>query len=192
MKHLKPDDLVDAAEGNPTPAAREHLRDCMRCREQAAEAAAVLRRVSPDKIPEPSPLFWSHFSQHVRERIDASSQRQPFAFGLSRWVWAPAGALAIVAAIAVGVSIRQPQRSPDRPVASVAGTPVNADLNASDPGSDTDWAIVAESAEGFEWGESGAGEFAVKPGAAERAAMQLSDDQRRELARLLREEIGRL
>lgn len=187
MTHLNPAEIVDAVEGRPAPDTTLHLRDCERCREEVARAAATLNELRSDRIQDPSPLFWEHFSRRVGERVGAAPapiSRAPW----MRWVWAPAAVVAI--AIAVGISLKPPRES-ESTFRAASVPPATADVAGADD-SDENWAIVAESAEGFDWRETAEPEFMVRPGAAERAAMQLSDDEQKELARLLQEEISRL
>lgn len=192
MNHLTPAEIVDAAEGTRGPATSEHLQGCERCRDEVSRASAMLASVRADETPEPSPLFWEHFSRRVREQIDLAPAPKGGLINLGRWMWAPAGALVAVLAVAGALLLRGPQGNGQPGVMTPTGHPAPVANLQSDQTEDGSWAILAESADGFEWEEAGATEFMVRPGAAERAAMQLSDDQREELARLLREEMGRL
>ncbi len=57
-----------------------HLETCAACREQAAalarDARATRRAVD---VPEPSPLFWEHFSARVRDGASTASRRRAVA-----------------------------------------------------------------------------------------------------------------
>ena len=70
--HLTPDELIDLAEGGQGRGARAApavVRD-VPAAEVAALRAAMASAASVD-VPEPSPLFWDHLSQRVREAIAA-------------------------------------------------------------------------------------------------------------------------
>src|SRR5437867_2824093 len=69
MKHLSAEEFVDAAEGTLAAVRAAHLRTCEACRTQADSLGALLRDTAAIDVPDPSPLFWDHFSARVRERI---------------------------------------------------------------------------------------------------------------------------
>ncbi len=191
MKHLNRADVIDAAEGSPSPASRAHLQACERCRGEVVSAAAMLEETRAVDVPEPSPLFWEHFSRRVRERIDAAPERS--APGGQSWgprIWAPAGALVAILAVGIGISTFRAHNVSNAPGA--AGRPGATDLSPVFAADDPNWTMVADVADGLEWEDAETAGLAVRPGAAERAAMDLSDEQQQELARLLLDEIGRL
>lgn len=99
MKHLTPRELIEAAEHSAPPARMTHVEDCQACASAVAELRAALgeARLAAD-VPEPSPLFWDHFSARVKEAT--SAEPVPHA----RWwagVWRPVVAVASLAAVAV-------------------------------------------------------------------------------------------
>ena len=83
--HLSPDELAAAADGtagrsaaahrDPSAAtahrdlsaATAHLDRCPACRAAVSELSALLTALKSETVPEPSPLFWDHFSARVRE-----------------------------------------------------------------------------------------------------------------------------
>ena len=67
--HLTPDDLVDLAEGTRPESSAPHLVTCTTCRAQLNEMRAMMSAVADVDVPEPSPLFWDHFSQRVHEAV---------------------------------------------------------------------------------------------------------------------------
>lgn len=186
MSHLTPAEIVDAAEGHPGPDEREHLRACARCAQQVRDAAGLLGEVKAIAVPEPSPLFWDHLSANIRQRIEAA----PTPRHSRTWIWAPATALAGVVALVIGVSNTHVTKP------TPAGTvPVNRPaerLMVESSASDAGWSLVSDASEDLGWDEAQVAGFAVRPGAAERAAEELPDDQREELGRLLQEEVARL
>ena len=68
MTHLTSEQLVEAAEGILPAERARHLEQCGTCRTNVETLQAVLSDVGDTSIvPEPSPLFWEHFSRRVRE-----------------------------------------------------------------------------------------------------------------------------
>ena len=75
MTHLTPDELIDAMEGCSAADRQAHLATCDECRAQLADLSSVLSEAKQASVPEPSPLFWQHFSQRVRTAIDRGRHR---------------------------------------------------------------------------------------------------------------------
>src|SRR5438045_2196212 len=69
MRHLSADTLVDLAEGSRLESAEPHLRECDECRRQVTKLRGVLMAVGQVSVPEPSPLFWDHFTERVRRAV---------------------------------------------------------------------------------------------------------------------------
>jgi hypothetical protein len=96
-------------------------------------------------VPEPSPLFWDHFSARVREAVAAEGlPRRPL------WSW-PRLAMPVAAAAMAGVILAValstgPETRPDVPaVAPTASTaPVDLLSDPQPPGDDTALTLVAE------------------------------------------------
>jgi hypothetical protein len=150
-------------------------------------------QVAGTPAPEPSPLFWEHFSARVREGVD---RVEPESRGWwARWVSGPAVATAVAAALALaGLGWYVSEGDAPATVTS-SGIPTPGQPAAQPaPASPDDeaWTVVVEAAEDVSW-EEGAmpAALAVGPGAAERAVAGLSEQQREELATLLRAEIDR-
>src|SRR4051794_12484868 len=88
MTHLTPDEFVSSLDNHLPETRRAHLVSCDECREQLSEVQAMLQDVTvAGAVPEPSPLFWDHFSAHVREAVDA----QPIPAAMPWWqaAWRP-------------------------------------------------------------------------------------------------------
>jgi len=203
MKHLSREELIDSLE-RTLPATREaHLGDCSTCRDERAALAQVLQRVVDVEVPEPSPLFWEHFSARVREQI--VQQPQPVGTGwsgLSAWSWprwAVGTAMLLVCVTLgwVGLHDARHGRLGDKS-GSVRtlhdGTPEPGD--AGYPGvvtisSDEDWNLVVSMAEDVTVDDADEPGLAIRPGATDRALTDLSSEQRSELARLLTAEMTR-
>ena len=73
MRHLTSDELLDAVEGVLGAEGQAHLSSCEKCQRQSADLSNVLGEARQVSVPEPSPLFWQHFSQRVAVAIDAES-----------------------------------------------------------------------------------------------------------------------
>lgn len=87
MSHLTAEQFVDALEHRATLPRRvaEHLAACQVCQQDLAtldEAHQVVRDLT---VPEPSPLFWDHFSRRVRAAT--SLEPVPHSTALGRF-WA--------------------------------------------------------------------------------------------------------
>lgn len=62
-------DLVDAAEGRPTPELERHLHACAACRKALASLEATLEEIAPGPAPEPGPWL------AARVRAEAAHRR---------------------------------------------------------------------------------------------------------------------
>ena len=75
MTHLAPDEFVDAADGVLSAARLQHVDACGLCRCELETVVDMLRAGAAGPVPEPSPLFWDHFSARVRKAIAAEPSR---------------------------------------------------------------------------------------------------------------------
>ena len=88
MRHLHSDELIDLAEGTRLESSAPHLQSCEACRGQLTELRAMMSAAAQAEVPEPSPLFWEHFSARVRDAVAADGGRRRGAlFGLFGWSW---------------------------------------------------------------------------------------------------------
>jgi hypothetical protein len=208
MKHLADTEFVDLIEDAARLPSdrRRHAAACAVCRAQADALGVVLARTASDQLPEPSPLYWDHFSARVAEAVRGESP----AATPSAWVERfrnPLAAWGAAAAIAVLIMMMAAWRATlHAPTAGARGAaalaevrqarPVDAVLAA--PGGDTDnieadeaWAVVRAAAEGLAWDDAQALGIIAHPGSAEGIALELSAEERAELRRLLDTEIKR-
>jgi hypothetical protein len=187
MTHLTPDELIDAMEaeadnGNAVGLLaadrRAHLAACDVCRREVDALSATLGDAKQASVPEPSPLFWNHFSERVRVAIDeAPSAAWPT---WMRWqVLAPLGAVAL---IILGLMISVPKQ--DR--SSFTEEMVAADS----PATDDTWVMV-ENLVGEIDLDTASAAGVIEPGVAEQAVLQLTAEEQRELTRLLKAELQR-
>ena len=196
--HLTDAEFIEHLDGALPPERAAHLASCERCRRDAEGLTATLTDARSVDSLEPSPLFWDHFSAQVREAIDqpAPSRLSAFLDALGRPIPVPASAaivaLVVIAAFWPAIAAFWP-RDVYPTVVSVVIDPA---LPPPEPPlataleSDLEWTFVASMADGIDWDAADAAGLGVRPGAAERAVMQLSDDEQEELARLLREHVG--
>lgn len=194
MKHLSREELIDSLDATLPPARQAHMDGCAPCRQERASLQQVLQRVASVEVPEPSPLFWEHFSARLQEAVER--QPQPavstgwYAWTWPRWAVGTATLLVCVTLAWVGVKQSRHSRLPGP--ATVA--------ESADPGlvpplapslSDEDWNLVVSMAEDVTVDDADEPGLAVRPGASDRALTDLSSEQRTELARLLTAEMAR-
>jgi len=197
MSHLKIEELLDLAEGARAEATAPHLVSCAYCREQLADLQAAMAAVAPggNEIPEPSPLFWEHFSARVREAVVVETASKPgmmdWAAGWLSWkVSAPVTAVAFL--LLVTLSVRNAHApavsSETAALVTVAEAPADTAASSTD---DPSWALVTDLAADMDWDAVVEAGLAAPTGSVDRAVFDLSADERRELQRLLKEELAR-
>ena len=205
MKHLTRGELGDAIESPahlPAPRAR-HLEQCTTCRAKAAGLREVLARVAEDRVPEPSPLFWDHFAARVAGLVRDHS----IAPGRASWferlqrplaTWAVAAAAIVLVIISVvwraTLHAPSPAGAPtptETRSAESAPAPQRPEASTDNPDTDERWAVVRVAAEGLDWEDVHAAGISAGAGAVDGAALELTADERSELARLLDEEMKR-
>ena len=152
--------------------------------------------VDAANVPEPSPLFWDHLSQRVREAVAAEEARgSRFAGwrpGIARpasWRgWAIAG---VAASVAISIYMTAPGTvqlpSGARDGAAAASAPLQPFGAADDPS----LALFADLAEQMDSGVITEGGWSSHVGAVDEVVASLTDDERLELQRLLQEELAK-
>lgn len=195
--HLRKTEFVDFAEGTLAPSRAGHLDTCARCRVQAEEVAASLREVSNVEMPEPSPLFWDHFSARLREQVAHEAVEQ------AHW-WSSAGVRALVplvAALAVLIAVVSTALLPRITRNTPAGGELAAHRTVPDvsPAAAGDgdlpapvdernaevWAVLTAAASDMAVEDAHAAGMATHPGAVDHAVTHLSQAELTELGRLL-------
>src|SRR5881296_2602817 len=71
MRHLQSEELIDLAEGAQPESSALHLQTCDECRRRLTDLRAAMAAAADVDVPEPSPLFWDHFSARVHDAIAA-------------------------------------------------------------------------------------------------------------------------
>jgi hypothetical protein len=137
-------------------------------------------------VPEPSPLFWDHFSARVSEAIAGDAKSPRSWFGVGRWSWALAAAGAAVLAMAVSWTPRTPAKvspAPATPVAQTFAGDVGSTATADDPS----FLLLGDLAGSLDWDAADEAGIGMEVGSADTVVAELSDAERTELQRLLRE-----
>ena len=178
-EHLRHEEFVDALEDSLDPERQAHLDGCVECQASIAQLAETLQAARSVDLPEPSPLFWDHFSDRVRQTTALEPAATPW--------WRPQGwlrpvAVAAVVAAAVLVAVYRPAPKP-----AVESTSDVAALET--PADDGSWSLVIGLASELDAADV---REAVKPveGTADAMIAELSAAQRQALAQLLKDQIG--
>ncbi len=200
MTHLSRTEFVDLIESS-LPAERvRHLESCTRCRAEA-DALRNARLVAlDDGSPEPSPLFWTHFAARVSDAV----RNEPAPIAPARWLRAPMvtwATAATVAALVIATTVWRttlhapsPMRPNSQQAAAPAIVPAGSapdDLVQDDADTDEAWAVVRAAAIDLNWDDVREAGISAHPGDVERVALELSADERVELARLLDKDLKR-
>lgn len=185
MTHLTPDELIDAMEQLLAPDRQAHLASCEECRRQLADLQSVLSDAKQVSVPEPSPLFWPHFSQRVNAAIENESTPDSAWPAWLRWqVLLPLGAVAM---IILALMIAVPKDNLVAPAASVA---LVAPAAPDTPATSDSWDTVADLVGHLDL-ETASAAGVIEPGIAEQAVLELNAEEKQELTRLLKEELTR-
>jgi hypothetical protein len=193
MSHLDEVELVDSLDGSLRAERAAHLDACESCRDRLTSLRSMVTTTAADELPEPSPLFWEHFSRRVHDAVAEIDQPS----GWSHWL-RPAfvGWVTAAAVVAVGTAALWTQNHSRRIVpgssssatAQVSAPSADLDWNIDD---DQEWALVRAIADDLRWEEAQDAGLNARPGSAERVALEMSADERQELARLIEFEMKR-
>ena len=197
-RHLSPDHLIDLAEGTRPESSAPHLESCEACRRQLADMRAMMSAASEVAVPEPSPLFWDHLSDRVRQAValEAAPRR---ASRWERWlrsqVILPVSAAALAAVIIAAVIGARP----DVPAARLEVVSASRPAEASEPPlfepldalDDSSLRLVADLTAELDWEAVSRMELTTHAGGADEAVRELNRGELGELQRLLKEELAR-
>lgn len=201
MKHLKHTEFVDLLESASALSSDRlrHAETCADCQAQLHTLREMRTAALEDGDAEPSPLFWDHFSARVAEAI----RNEPVPAGLAPWRRAPLITWATTASIVVlviAITVWRTTLHAPAPAATIArqSPPPDAatavsptDDAADDADADEAWAVVRAAAIDLDWDEVHSAGISAHPGDVENVAMELSAEERLELARLLDENLKR-
>jgi hypothetical protein len=205
MKHLTGAELIDFLDDRLPADRAGHVVGCERCRGEADALRAAVALASSDAVPEPSPLFWGHFSARV---ADAVRDETPLPDGpaSAAWLrsplvgWAAAASLSLLVMMSVvwRATLHAPAPTRAAPGGTAAGPQAGSSVaevvpsGTEDLGTDTAWDFLRSAAEGLASDDAHAAGLTARPGSADGVALELSPDERSELARLLDEELAQL
>lgn len=185
MTHLTSDELIDAVEGLLAPERQAHLATCGQCQVALADLSSVLNEAKQASVPEPSPLFWPHFSERVRVAIDQDTAPGSNWPAWLRWqVLLPLGAVAM---IILALLIAVPKERDDASVSAALQAPEAPQA----PEALDRWVMLTELVGDIDIETAAAAGVAVRPGAAEQAVLELTAEEQQELTRLLKAELTR-
>jgi hypothetical protein len=140
--HLTQDEQIAALDGALEPGRMAHAQTCDLCRDAVAELRTVLARVAGADVPEPSPLFWDHFSARVKQAtaVDDASRRT---WNWRSWLATAAALTALV--LVVVMRLPHPPQVPAAGAASPQATVAEAST-AADSSDIESWPAVVQAA----------------------------------------------
>ena len=196
MSHLSPAEFVDAADGALTAARAAHLDACAACREQADTVANAMAAARADGMPEPSPLYWTHLSARIRDRV----ANETIAPAWRAWPWHDlasvrhlvpvASALALVGAVIVSGVMTRHERT-GGPVEPAPQAAVSA-VDPIGPVEDSEtWQMLTSAAAETPLEDAHAAGMGVSAGAIDRAVQRMSPEELNALGQLLQSEMRR-
>jgi hypothetical protein len=198
MEHLSSVEFVDLLDGVRSHASEQHLSGCDRCRREFADLREMMADATSTDVPEPSPLFWEHLSARVQEAVaqgvpaPGEWSGRASLFG-GWWVRAAAGiavsALVIAAAFTLGSRPDAPRPLPPPAGAQPDPAALTTFQGLPDDGS---FGLVADFGGTLDWDDLRE-QMAVSahPGRLDGGVDELDSGERRELERLLKEELAR-
>jgi hypothetical protein len=186
MTHLTDDELLTAVEDEAAHA--HHLDACATCRGRAQALREILGEARALDIPDPSPLFWDHFSSRVRAAVDdAGAPRSGWMLG---WRAAALVSIALVVLALAATVDRWRPASDQAPTVAIADPGGPDDTNSAvQPVDDASWTLMTELAGELDWDEAGAAGLVAPPGSAERVLDNLSEMEEQALLDLLKQEM---
>ena len=186
--HLRSDEFVDALDGTLGADRLEHLASCASCRDELTGVQALMSDVkTAGTMPEPSPLFWDHFSARECARRQRTCRRREGRRGGS-----PPGDRSQAWRRPRPLSRWPPSRSsrPDaepgpRQQASLDPAPVDALPDETE----SSLAFMSAAASDLSWEEARAVDLAPAARTVDSAIDRLTAAQRAELVKLIREDL---
>lgn len=195
--HLDESALLDLAEGTRSEHGAAHLAECERCRAQVEELRSAMGIAEDASVPEPSPLFWEHLSARIAEAVaeetSAGSLVAPAGWAMRFWRWEVVTAALVAAAVVLAVAVNRRPATDANSVQSAAAPAAAATLNDLTPSLENDPSLsfIADLASDLDWDDAVEAGLTGGGDVVERVVQDMSDDERRELRRVLQEEMGR-
>jgi hypothetical protein len=202
--HLTPDEIIDIVEGARTERDAPHLLACEICRHDVDALRGAMSAAADVPVPEPSPLFWSHLTDRIRAATAAESKpasagaisRLPRLWQMS---WLRAAAVGAAAAVALSLYLTVPRSgtTPSSLAESPAEQAAAADAIAGDAlapfGSpdDPSLSLVFDLTSELDPVALAETNWSGHAGALEEVVTTLTEEERAELERLLREALAK-
>jgi hypothetical protein len=201
MSHLSAEAFVDLLEGVPDEASSRHLSGCARCQDELASLRGTMSAAAPVDVPEPSPLFWDHLSRRVSEAVAEEAAAGPAAtpsLWARWWVRSGVGLAACAALIGLVFTMWPSERAPVTPPTTADATARDASNGAASASAllgssdDPSLGLVEDLGRSLDWDEMREQMGVVaQPGGLDATVGELDGGERRELERLLKEELAR-
>jgi hypothetical protein len=198
MNHLSESEIADYVESRLASNRLAHAERCGVCSERADALRRILAEALRDEMPAPSPLYWDHFAARVADAIrDETPDPAPLipaswrGAAVTRWAVAAATAIVVMTTIVWRATLHAPVRRAVPPAAIAAVSHAPVEVAPDDIETDQAWAVVRTATDGLGWDEAQAAGISARPGSAEGVALELSAEERAELARLIGTEMKR-
>ena len=188
--HLSPQEFVDALDATLATRRLDHLEACAGCRADLDRLRATVIDVRGADVPEPSPLFWDHFSERVRQATAGAPAPVPAAWWGSGWrpLAGFAAGLAAVVLAAVFWPRAEPATAP-APLVVESVVPAGAGAPGLVAEDDAPWELFMSLASTLSYDDVRQ-VAAPRPGTADGMIEQLTPAEREALARMLYAGIG--
>jgi hypothetical protein len=195
MSHLSRKHLLafidDPHTSGLSPERKRHIEACAACQAAAADLRSIIGEVRNEPGGEPSPLFWDHLAARVADAIrdqvpEPAPSLRTWRFGGQTAAWT-----AVAATVILGSTMVAWRATLHAPAAPDITLGTAADARIDDVEDDQAWKVVRAAADGLPWEDVQAAGIAARPGAAEGVVMELTAEERAELAKLLESEMKR-
>jgi hypothetical protein len=153
-----------------------------------------------DRVPEPSPLFWDHLSERIARAVGEDAIPPRSWWTVARWPWSVAAIAAIIVAVVVIIPMQRKRGSVTGSDFSVATSSPQVGHDNAGNADDVSWAL-ADAGESWQIVEGAAADLDLKAaldagifvraGSIDRQLLMLSDQERRDLVRVIQAELDR-
>jgi hypothetical protein len=186
-RHLTPEQFVDALDASLPAEHQAHLAVCTDCANELAEMRLMMGDVTlAGHVPEPSPLFWNHLSARVREAVNA----EPMPTGWWRSSWRPVLVLSGLIGVVLALVIVARATRVDPEMMAAVPPPASAIERTGLAESDPFWEMITVVAPTMPFDDVRAAGMAPGRAATDAVIDSLTPEQRAELMRLLRADMG--
>ena len=189
MAHLTAEQMLDIAEGTRPAAEFPHVSSCAACAARVEEIARTIALAAAVDVPEPSPLFWDHLSDRIRNRVaDEPSGRSWWPTFALPWRFALAAAVAVLV-LAIGLALRRGAPALETTTAVAVPEPAIVEgLAAIDE--DPALALLADLSTELDWDAASEAGLVPAQGAVDNVLVALTGEERDELRRILEEALS--